>query len=236
VTATFTQSPTATVTPTYTATPLPPDHTGAVIPIGDVPASFAGRTLEIGLFGPGDVVDCSHLGSAWLAVVGPDGQYHSFQWYAKADPGTGRTGDPTPYAGWDATQMAEMQPTAQAWTSGAPSWPYLAQPLTNVDPSGVSSQELNSSPISWEENEHNVPNGSPLKDIPGVMVAEDGQYFFDGSWLYIDVQIPASGYAGGYWKIEYVPVVRNVPNGGILSSDRVTMTLGIKGSPVHLVK
>jgi hypothetical protein len=73
------------------------------------------------------------------------------------------------------------------------------------------------------------------------MVANDGQYFFDGSWLYIDVQIPTNlangqAYPGGYWKLEYVPVPRPFPNGGILAADRLTMTLKISGAPVYLVQ
>ena len=232
-TPTTTDTPTITMTPTPTNTPLPPNHAGAVVPVGMVPASYAGRTIEVGLFGPGDVVDCTHLGSAWLAVVGPDGQYYPFQWWSKADAGTGRTGDPDLTNGFPSGAMQSMA----TWAKSGDYTHQVAQPLYPTDPTGNASGMLDSAEISWEENEQYIQDHSPeLIGIPGVMVANDGHYLFDGSWLYIDVQIPATGYTGGYWKLEYVPVPRPVLNGGVYSADRLTMTLAVKGSPVHLVQ
>ena len=71
-TPTATPSPTITLTPTVTPTATPATG-GALIPIGDVPQSYAGRQIVVSMFDPGDVVDCSHKGSAWMEVISPSG-------------------------------------------------------------------------------------------------------------------------------------------------------------------
>jgi hypothetical protein len=248
-TATATNTATITLTPTITPTPLPPTGEGSLIPIGNIPAQYAGRTLEIGLFGPGNVVNCQNQGSAWLAVVNPEGTPVSFTWYAEADAGTNRTGDPdltssSPFLTSGDHNPNDMSLMAQATSTVLPGGtrPQLLQPLYNPtpptgSPANISSTAQGSSTtIGFEENP--VPAG--FSNVPGIMVANDGQYFFDGSWLYIDVQIPTQvngqAYPGGYWKLEYVPVPRPIPNGGILAADRLTMTLKISGAPVYLVQ
>jgi hypothetical protein len=212
--------------------------------VGDVPAQFAGRILEIGLFGPGNVVDCWHQGSAWLSVIRPDGVAAPFTWYAKADPGTNRTGDPDLNPSSPMLLSGDHLPTDMGLMSiaNAASRPHLLQPLfSGASPPNASTAMGQSYPIGFEENP--TPPGG---NIQGVMVADDGSYFFDGSWLYIDVQVPvtitdpstglAVPYPGGYWKLQYVPVPRPVPGGGILAADRLTMTLKVKGAPAYLVE
>jgi hypothetical protein len=60
-----------TATPTLTPDPTPITG-GSLITLGDVPQKYAGRTLEIQLFDPGDVVNCANPGSAWMEIVPPD--------------------------------------------------------------------------------------------------------------------------------------------------------------------
>lgn len=235
-----TATPTVTQTPTVTATPLPPNGAGSLIPIGYIPAQYAGRTVEIGLFGPGDVVDCQDQGSAWMSVIEPDGSAASFTWYAKADTGTNRTGDQSVTASslspYDAGAAGDHNPAAmsQMDNTDATTRPKLLQPLVNAGSSGASGSSVT---ISYEENDPDMPDSAK---IPGVMVADDGQYLFDGSWLYIDVQVPTTvdgaAYGGGYWKLQYVPVPRPILDGGVLAADRLTITLAVKGAPVYLVK
>jgi hypothetical protein len=138
--------------------------------------------------------------------------------------------------------MALMS-TPVATTVAGGSRPQLLQPLlSGSTPPNASTAMGNSVTIGFEEN----PSPPDFSNVQGVMVADDGNYFFDGSWLYIDVQVPVTitdpstgqtvPYPGGYWKLEYVPVPRPVPGGGILAADRLTMTLKVKGAPAYLVQ
>src|SRR5262249_15648109 len=68
---------------------------GATIPIGNVPAQFAGREINLSLFDPGDVVDCNHPGSAWIELQEPDGKsFADFTYTVTADETSNYLGDP----------------------------------------------------------------------------------------------------------------------------------------------
>jgi len=87
-TPTLTSTPTITMTPTITPTSTPVTS-GAIIPIGDVPAGYIGKTVVVSMFDPGDVVDCAHKGSAWMELLAPDGNPVPFTYVVRADAGSG---------------------------------------------------------------------------------------------------------------------------------------------------
>ena len=68
-----TQTPTLTPTTVPTITPTSTPPTGSsLVPLGEVPSKYAGSSLYIDMFDPGDVVDCNHPGSAWFEIVPPN--------------------------------------------------------------------------------------------------------------------------------------------------------------------
>lgn len=55
-----------------------------------------------------------------------------------------------------------------------------------------------------------------------------GHKFYSDVWVDLNITVPAVGYTGGYWKLQYVLA------GNTLPADRLTITLTAKGAPVTL--
>ena len=204
-TATNTSSPTNTVSPT-------PRTGGAVIPLGNIPSLYANHQITVGMFDPGDVVNCTHQGFAWMELLRPDGTISPFTYTITSDSGTGYATD----APGDRLHNSTDDNTTSATTG------------TTISYSGNPPGPIHNAPIVVGTTRYG--NADPANhNNPAILVAAGTQKLYSNSWVYITFQVPSS-YVEGYWKLQYVL------EGNTLPADRLTITLTAKDAPVSLLK
>lgn len=182
----------------------------ALVPLGYVPAAYAGKRLHIRLY---DVGDVSNSSTTSVQVLTPAGSNTDIT-------GTVGGGYPvaTDYSWWVAPTDCPNPSSSGACSSGG---------------SGYITDGSEANPHTAQ---HNV-SGAAGTAIGGL---GSDTHRYNGSWLTIDTTIPSDNAPpsyttmvnkyGGYWKMRY-----NIPAGGS-GNDTTTWEISVAGAPVHLVQ
>jgi len=182
----------------------------ALVPLGYVPAAYAGKRLHIRLY---DVGDVSNSSTTSVQVLTPAGSNTDIT-------GTVGGGYPvaTDYSWWVAPTDCPNPSSSGACSSGG---------------SGYITDGSEANPHTAQ---HNV-SGAAGTAIGGL---GSDTHRYNGSWLTIDTTIPSDNAppsyttmvnkCGGYWKMRY-----NIPAGGS-GNDTTTWEISVAGAPVHLVQ
>lgn len=201
--------------------------TDATIPLGYVPASYAGKTLRVRLYDVGDISGSNDL----LQVLTPAGT---------ALNNNATTGQP----GSDGNGTQIQQKSVNGVTYDFPTtlpYKYSASPNDGMVDSPVTSGYVN--PVTMPSPQSPTAGNC---DKP-LLITTNSTATFEGVWLNIDVPLNLTNCVGGarlahnptyrdmvsafggYWKMLYHV---NSSDG---ADDGTTWEISVAGSPVHLV-
>jgi hypothetical protein len=177
------------------------------VPLFNLPSEYAGKTLAVRVFDPGDV-----NGTAYLGIVQPG--------YTATPP----TGPPTTYPTGYATLATN--------SDGKPSADNVGTSLAAYEAGSVSGSDI--TPSDGSSPTYTFRAGtSGVGASAVVQTGSGGSSLFNGQWVQFDIKVPSdytpSAGIGAYWYLYYDVAA------GTTAGDTITVQVQYLGSPVHLL-